>query len=380
MREVKRKELRERLHGVLPSELDTDFQLDRWLDNYEHDIEKCAHKFHEYILNRKAYGYDDPDFIKTFLDRNDVKRHLSIFCQSCPDGEWINQKDNGVIYVECGVADPIKVSKAVRTGDFLRIFFGLCEWYQKLVIEQEKITKKRAYVVCIFDMKDMSILQYANPLAPLNKIFEARVNIWIDYFGELLNQVVIVNPPRLLNALLKIMSLMLPARMLSRFHIATSLPDDIEKRISRDAIPTGYGGDKKFSGPPTLPTGYYSAKEMTKEDYLIDGHIWQKHKIIISHENHVINAGESFVTRLEAKKGQTLLYEYWTNRNFEICAIKESTENGKEYLLPRLRLSTPLLAEEGEAKISEDCEIAVEIKNLSKIMRMTLKIALKLIN
>lgn len=51
------------------------------------------------------------------------------------------------------------------------------------------------------------------PTQLLYSISQARVNIWIDYFGELLNQVVIVNPPRLLNALLKvILSLQLRVR------------------------------------------------------------------------------------------------------------------------------------------------------------------------
>jgi hypothetical protein len=35
MREEKRKEFRKRLEGIIPPELDTDFQVDRWLECYD---------------------------------------------------------------------------------------------------------------------------------------------------------------------------------------------------------------------------------------------------------------------------------------------------------------------------------------------------------
>jgi hypothetical protein len=42
-------------------------------------------------------------------------------------------------------------------------------------------------------------------------------------------------------------------------------------------------------------------------------------------------------------------------------------------------MSTPLLSEEGEIPIKDDGELRMEIKNLSRMLRMKLKIAIKLI-
>lgn len=42
------------------------------------------------------------------------------------------------------------------------------------------------------------------------------------------------------------MSLMMPAHLMSRFQIAHSTPHDIEKHISRSAIPTCYGGEREI--------------------------------------------------------------------------------------------------------------------------------------
>jgi len=41
----------------------------------------------------------------------------------------------------------------------------------------------------------------------------------------------------------------------------------------------------------------------------------------------LITAGDSYLQILEAKKGQTLIFEYFANRNFEIIV-----EDGKEIL------------------------------------------------
>ena len=51
-----------------------------------------------------------------------------------------------------------------------------------------------------------------------------------------------------------------------------------------------------------------------------------------------------------------------------------------EYLLPRLRMSTPLLAEEGTIPIREDAKLRLEVRNLSRMLKMKLKIALQLVN
>ena len=65
---------------------------------------------------------------------------------------------------------------------------------------------------------------------------------------------------------------------------------------------------------------------MNLADLQKDGQIWERYGIEdVQYEDCLIAPGESYVQELDAHSGQTLLYEYLANRNFEIIV-----ENGKQ--------------------------------------------------
>ncbi|KAF7639624.1 CRAL-TRIO domain-containing protein [Meloidogyne graminicola] len=334
--------------------------------------------FNEYFKNKKALGLDRPEAFDNFYLKSDMLHYYRIFAQSKPNFDWVNSFDNGLVFVEMGVKDAIKASKAIRAGEFLLCFFRASEYFLKLLLEYEQKCGKRSYGVAIFDMQYMSILQYVNPLAPINRIFEARVNILMSYYSEMLKQVIIVNPPRVLNVLLKIISLILPAKVINRIHIAVQY-SDIPKWISLDAIPLAYKGLKLIKNAELPEIGCNKQKELKNEEFRRDGAIWEKYGInqnSINYENCLITVGESYLQILEVNKGQILLFEYFANRNFEII-IEDEFGN---YLFPRLKMCSPILSEEGSILINEKGKLKFEIKNLSRMMKMKLKIALLIIN
>uniref|UniRef100_A0A915DR11 Uncharacterized protein n=1 Tax=Ditylenchus dipsaci TaxID=166011 RepID=A0A915DR11_9BILA len=263
-------------------------------------LDECVDKFNEYLLNRKALGYDRPESLDQFYSSPNVINFHKIFSLSKLDREWVNDLDNGIVFVETGVAEPSKL-----------------------------------------------------------------------------------------------MSVLLPSRLLGRFSVAHKQPEDIHLYVSKNAIPLAYGGQKVFDGADILNNGCISPKVIAKKDCLTEGLVWRNLSSVsyedhvvkteglvwrnlssVSYEDHVVKVGSSYCREMDARKGQKLCYQYSTNREYQIFLIKDE----QEYLLPCFKMSTPALSEEGSILITENCQLKLEIKNISNLMKMKLKIAVHLLD
>uniref|UniRef100_A0A915PGF4 Uncharacterized protein n=1 Tax=Meloidogyne floridensis TaxID=298350 RepID=A0A915PGF4_9BILA len=147
----------------------TDFNLDRWLEAYDENPQRAAEAYFEYFKNKKSLNLDRPEAYDDFYLKSDMINYYNIFAQSKPTSDWINSFDNGIS------------SKSIRAGEFLQCFFRACEYFLKILLEYEQKCGKRSFGVAIFDMQNMSILQYVNPMAPINRIFEVILHINFAY-------------------------------------------------------------------------------------------------------------------------------------------------------------------------------------------------------
>ena len=87
--------------------------------------------------------------------------------------------------------------------------------------------------------------------------------------GELLKQVIIANPPRMIGAVFKIISFIMPEKVLSRFGVANTIPTDMERYLLFNAIPSEYLGGKKIA-PPYMENGCLFPKQLDKDNYLVN--------------------------------------------------------------------------------------------------------------
>ncbi|KAL3983246.1 CRAL/TRIO domain family protein [Acanthocheilonema viteae] len=360
--------LRVRLNDKLPEDLNTDFQLQRWIDAYEQDLEACASKFEEYLETRKILGYGNPESAEDFYRRPLIRKYGRFLTQTKITKHLIKDLDNGIVFVEMPIENPQKFLKAVRVSDYLHTFFGFCEHFQNLVLENEKKTGRRSYAVCIFDQKGCSLLPYMNPFGAINKLMLYRIHLWLDYYSELLKRIIIVNSPAFLPTMRKVMAALLPPKTLSRFIIAKNLPDDLLPYLAIDSIPVAYGG--KLLVRNALDNTCVPSEPITPLDYQESGQIWRKNLVHPISEDLTIKSGSSYRKTFKVMSGQVLLYEYLATGDLQLWICQDN-----KMLTPKFDHTTLKLTEEGEVNVRVNGILSINILNRSKIFPLKVNLS-----
>ncbi|VDO42955.1 unnamed protein product [Haemonchus placei] len=196
----------------------------------------------------------------------------------------------------------------------------------------------------------------------------ARVNIWLDYYAELLKHVIVVNPPTFLALAWKVISFLLPAKVHNRFHFATRYPDQIAIYLSMEAIPPAFSGTCKMQSE--LDNGCFKSAKITEDDFVEDGSLWKANGIDLAPEIRSVKAGDEISIEFHPENKQKMIYQFTSNAEVQVWFQQDDID-----LTPRFKIMTPKLAEEEILVLPSDSPVLFRVCNRSKIFAAKVTIA-----
>ncbi len=114
----------------------------------------------------------------------------------------------------------------------------------KLILAREQSTGRPSHGICIFDLGSVDLANHLNPLSACNKVFQARALIWQDFYPEMMQRIVIANPPYFLGLIWTVIRHLLNEQAQKLLFFAHK-KDAIFSVIDRRLVPVAFGGDFK---------------------------------------------------------------------------------------------------------------------------------------
>ncbi|KHN78529.1 CRAL-TRIO domain-containing protein C34C12.6 [Toxocara canis] len=182
-------QLRDRLLQTMPEgipcDLDTDLNLVRWIRGYQHNIDRIIKTFPEYVSSRKAAGFDRSDHAERFFEMAHIKPYLPYIASSRLDDRVWSDQHNAFLFVERGWSQPKEFVKAIRSSDYLLHCFGYSEMLLQYILRREKAQEENkgpVQFIVLFDLYDVNLTDYLNPLSAHIRLWQTRSDLWQDWY------------------------------------------------------------------------------------------------------------------------------------------------------------------------------------------------------
>ncbi|KAJ1374087.1 hypothetical protein KIN20_036682 [Parelaphostrongylus tenuis] len=228
-------QLRRQNSDLLTSNYGSDYNLLRWAQGYDFDLEEASAQLRRHLKFRKFYDLDNADKI---AEHDILKKYFPIGLV----GE--TGKENTLLMIECaGRIDFVGILKSVQMSDFLIQRFRLQEKMLAAMNQLEEKTEKQASVIYILDLDglkfDTSLLSIVT--GPYRILW---VSVYTNY-PEWLSQMLIVNAPPFISLLWKAIAPFIPERTRNKVKICRTNSDWkslLQKYAKAENIPAYWGG------------------------------------------------------------------------------------------------------------------------------------------
>lgn len=315
------KEIRNIFDGGIPSDLDTDLNLRRWIRGWKGQINEIEPRLRAYIENRKIAKLDAPDYLDTF-ENNPVYIKYHKYFSISRHKNVVNSKDNCVLLFErMGNIDFNKMTKVIPCGEFNFLYFVVCEGLLRQILKQEKSSGKPSGLTVIYDMAGFNIMDYANPNSAILKITKHCFALLQDYYCDILHQIYIVNAPTLLSLMWELVKrFMNPATQKKIVILSSNFNEELQSKIDLDVLPICYGGKRRdTSGLNEPETCCPKPAQITEEDFYVA-------RPVDEFCTEYLKPGVAFEVKRKVEKSHAKLYwQYRVNSDVEFGLVKVTT-------------------------------------------------------
>ena len=179
-------------------------------------------------------------------------------------------------------------------------------------------------------------------------------------YPEIIQKIIVVNPPRLVGMFWGLAKTFLNERNRAVLHLESS-HDDIQKHLDPHMIPVAYGGKLQDSNPIVDESCCSKRKRITADDYYQSGRNFGLFSSRPKSVHTDLHATVTIRVPVTIRKGQRLLWEFRSNGEIEFCIFFDESL----MVYPKLRLVTSKVPEEGLIDADQDGKFTFHFHNTS---------------
>ncbi|KAK0393325.1 hypothetical protein QR680_000152 [Steinernema hermaphroditum] len=226
--------LREQASTLLTKTYDTDYNLLRWAQGYNHNADEALVHLTRHLKFRKYYD----------LDNIHERKSDPILEKYFPLG--LVGKDNKLLVVECaGRIDLQGILLAVQLNTFLTQRFRFQERMLSEINRMERENGSQSSVTYILDLEGLKLdSKLLNVVTGPYRILWASV---YSNYPEWIDEMLVVNAPSFIAMLWKAIAPLLPERTRNKVKIFSGSSDwkaEVLKRCTPESVPVHWGGTK----------------------------------------------------------------------------------------------------------------------------------------
>lgn len=369
-------EMRILLGEALTPFYDHVYNLKRWLNGWNYDLDKILPKLRKHLVYRKCLGLDRP------VDQFQVNEVMAAYYPQCYF-DHTTGRDETLVQILClGKIDVVGCTSTVSAYNFMmaRIFYT--ETCLRKIVEKERATKQPCAMTHILDCEGSTL--DSSTFKCFTGIFKDLNCFLQDNFVELTDKVLVINAGNFVYTLWRLIQPFLAQRTRDKVKILSSeWKKEILEFVAPDRLPPRWGGtledwEDKLIIPSPIPRELYNIP--TEDDTFMEMSSLQisiPRNFNVYKEIEVDKVGRRIKWYFKADAAIDFGV-FYSKEKLDIT--KKLNVDSLEMVHPKFVILADLVPDKNELHCSKAGFYYFEFGNRNIIFSQTIKLAIKLLD